>query len=279
MKELLKTITETSKERVRNPFIGTYILSFLIINWKPTLFLMFSDLKIEEKLIIIENKYTSLSYNLLLPLGIALVYTIVLPYFMWLIEELNKKSVKGRKNNQTEQLFIDIKNKQNLAIEESKLEDIKANYREKADLNLKLEKFKEINSEYQAIIKNQKVELTKIKEENSNLKGFLNNGLSKEAEEKLSKEFSEFRNSKLFPYFKDIGISINNFSSFPQSLNEIIKEKYIHNGIIQKRESEENNEYYFTEKGKYFWKEYVLGVEVDSYNTYPDEPELDELPF
>ncbi|CAM1346789.1 conserved protein of unknown function [Tenacibaculum insulae] len=271
---------ETSKERVRNPFIGTYFLSFLIINWKPILFLLFSDLKIEEKFQVIENKYTSLSYNLLLPLAIALIYTIVLPYFMWLIEELNKKSVNGRKNNQTEQLFVDIKNKQNLAIEESKLEDIKANYREKADLNSKIEKFKEINLEYQEIIKTQKIELTKIKEENFNLKGFLNNGLSKEAEEKLTKEFVEFRKSKLFPYFKDIGISINNYSSFPQSLNEIIKEKYIHNEIIQKRESEENNEYYFTEKGKYYWKEYVLGAEVDNYDTYPEQkPELEDLPF
>ncbi len=269
---------ETSKERVKNPFIGTYFLSFLIINWKPILFLLFSKLNIEEKLTIIDEKYTSLTYNLLFPLGIALIYTIVFPYFMWLIEEINKKSVNGRKNNQTEQLFIDIKNKQNLAIEESKLEDIKANYREKSDLNSKIEKLKNINSDYQEIINSQKSEISKLSDENSNLKGFLNNGLSKETEEKLSKEFSDFRKSKLFPYFKDIGISINNYNNFPQSLNEIIKEKYIHSGIIQKRVSEKNSEYFFSEKGKYYWKEFVLGAEVDNYNKFPD-PESDELPF
>lgn len=280
MKDLLNTLKETTKERIKNPFIGTYIFSFIIVNWKPILFLFFSDLKIEEKITFIEVKYTSLSYNFIVPLVISLIYTILLPYFMLLIEEILKKSINGRKKNQVQQLFIDIKNQQSLAIEESKLEDIKANYREKADLNSKIEKMKDINSEYEEIIKNLKNDIKDIQKENFNLKGFLNNGLDKELEDKYKNDFINFKESKLFPFFKDIGISINNYANFPQSLNEIIKEKYIHNEIVQKKVAEENIEYIFTDRGSYYWKQYVLGADVDHYNKYPTaEPETEDLPF
>jgi len=111
MKELIKSFFESSRERVKNPFIGTFAISWIFINWKPIFILLFSELKTEKRIQEIELNHTSIKYNLVLPFIISLVYVIVLPYIMWLIDELVKKSIKGRKENVITQLILDVQGK------------------------------------------------------------------------------------------------------------------------------------------------------------------------
>ena len=152
MKELIKSFFESSRERIKNPLIGTFAISWVLINWKPIFILFLSDLTIEKRIHEIELNHTSLKYNLILPLIIALIYVIILPYLMWLIDELIKKSIKGRKGNIITQLILDVQGKQKLAIEENKLEDIKADYKDKAELNKQIEQLnKEIETKTNVI--------------------------------------------------------------------------------------------------------------------------------
>ena len=131
MKEIIKNFLDTTNERIKNPFIGAFLISWIICNWKAISVFILSNYPIEAKIDIIQRNYSGLWNNLYLPIIIALIYIIILPYFMWLIEELIKKSNSGRKRNLVRQQVEDYVGKQELAIEESKLEDLKANFREK----------------------------------------------------------------------------------------------------------------------------------------------------
>ncbi len=50
MKEFLQSIFKTTEERVKNPFIGAFMASWVVFNWKPLAFFIFAGKKIEEKI-------------------------------------------------------------------------------------------------------------------------------------------------------------------------------------------------------------------------------------
>lgn len=283
MKELIKSFFESSRERIKNPLIGTFAISWVLINWKPIFILFLSDLTIEKRIHEIELNHTSLKYNLILPLIIALIYVIILPYLMWLIDELIKKSIKGRKGNIITQLILDVQGKQKLAIEENKLEDIKADYKDKAELNKQIEQLnKEIETKTN-VIDSQRIGLNTLNEDYAELKALLkesdkNEKISNPNFEKLKDEYLEFQKSDMYEYFREIGASIRNYNKFPDRINEIIKEKYLINEIVEEAIDEENRNYYykFTDKGNFYWKEFVMGITVKKQAPTIDP---DDLPF
>ena len=165
MKELLSTFLETSRDRLKNPFISSFILSWLAFNWKPLFIILFSSKNIESKISLIETKHVSLILNLWLPLSFALFYIILLPYLMWLLEELSNKAIKARKTNQINQQVFDIQNNQNIAKEEVSLENIRANYKEKADLNKQIDNLKNQILEKDSKIKEMNDKMTELNNE------------------------------------------------------------------------------------------------------------------
>lgn len=284
MKELIKSFFESSRERIKNPLIGTFAISWVLINWKPIFILFLSDLTIEKRIQEIEINHTSLKYNLILPFIIALIYVILLPYLMWLIDELIKKSIKGRKGNIITQLILDVQGKQKLAIEENKLEDIKADYKDKAELNRQIEQLnKEIETKNN-VIDSQRIGLNTLNEDYAELKALLKESdktekLSNPNFEKLKEEYLEFQKSDMYEYFREVGASIRNYNKFPDRTNEIIKEKYLINEIVEEAIDEDNRNYYykFTEKGNFYWKEFVMGITVKK--QVPTKDPDDDLPF
>lgn len=283
MKELIKSFFESSKERIKNPLIGTFAISWVLINWKPIFIILFSNLTIIERINEVELNHTSLKNNLIIPISIALFYVIILPYLMWLIDELIKKSTKGRKENIITQLVLDVQGKQKLANEENKLEDIKADHKDKAELNKQIEQLnKEIESKNN-VIESQRIGLNTLNEDYAELKILLKESdktqkLSNSDFEKFKEEYSKFLNSDMYEYFREIGGSIRNFSKFPDRTNEIIKEKYLINEIVEEAVDEENRNYYykFTDKGNFYWKEFVMGITV---KKQVPKKEHDDLPF
>jgi len=285
MTDILKSFFEASKERIKNPLIGTFAITWVLLNWKAVVILVFSGLTIEKRIDLIETSHTSLKYNLILPLAIAFFYVIALPYIMWLVDELIKKSSKERKDNLVNQLIIDVQGKQKLAIEENKLEDIKADYKDKVELNRKIEELtKEVETKNK-VIDSQRIGLNTLNEDYSELKDLIKESNKKEELsnpnfDKYKEDFLKFQKSDMYEYFREIGGSIRNYSKFPDRTNEIIKEKYLINEIIEEGIDEENNNYYykFTSKGNFYWKEYVMGITVTK-QIPKEEAEFDELPF
>lgn len=67
MKEIFTSFFESSNERIKNPLIGTFIISWTIINWKPIVILCFSNNEIVEKINLIESEYSSVFKYLFIP--------------------------------------------------------------------------------------------------------------------------------------------------------------------------------------------------------------------
>jgi hypothetical protein len=173
MRELINTFLDTTKERIKNPFIGAFIFSFIAFNWKPIFIIVFASKSIQEKINLVETKYTGLIYNLWLPIIFAIFYVLVLPYVMWFFDNISSKAVEGRKKNIVKQQLFDLKSKQELAEQESKLEDIRASYRETADLNQKIEILKNQINERDNTIEIIQVELETAQNDQKRLQNFL----------------------------------------------------------------------------------------------------------
>ena len=268
--DLFNTIVETSKERIKNPFIGAFILAWIVMNWKGIFYFLFSDASVEERLLIVDLKYTSWSNGLWYPLSIAFFYIVLLPYLMWGLEELGILSTKGRKENIYDQLMFDIEKKQDLAEEEAKLEEIKAGYREKSDLNDKIERLEvqldqrdlTIESLRKEIEKNNNVKLENSVSRSTSKSGSIKTQLS-ERNKRYDRDFKEFMDDEeMVRYFYDIGQSIIRERNFPVKVSENVKQKYLYNFIIEERfdESDERTGFYFTEKGSYFLNQFLISV-------------------
>jgi hypothetical protein len=281
MKEILKSFFEVSKERMKNPLIGTFMITWVLINWKPIFIALLSKKTIVERIDFIELNYSSIYSYLTIPLAIALFYVIVLPYLMWGIDELMQKATTGRKKNLTKQIIIDYKGKQQIAIEESELEDKKAGYRDKADFNKQIEQLRNQLDERDNELKRQTIELKEIAEENLNLKNFVssnNNDKSESQNTLFNNLYEEFKESDLYDYFKDVGVKIRNNQGFPHGINEIIQEKFLIQNIVEEVKEENNFYYQLTNKGLYFWRKYLNSIRVTK-NIEPSNDIDNDLPF
>lgn len=287
MKEIIKSFFETSKERIKNPLIGTFLISWIAINWKPISILFFSNKDIEDRITHIIDNYSSFQSYFLVPFIITIVYLIILPYFMWGMDEVLKKSIIGRKKNIIKQLVIDIIGKQELAEEENKLEDLKAKYRDKADLNKLIEKLKKQLEDRDNTIDNLQIDFKTLNEDYSQIKSLVEKdntkNLSENTLKQLENEYKEFKESDLYEDFREIGLSIRNRNEFPNHINDIIKEKYLYQNIVNKVTDEENQRinYELTDKGNFFWREYIMNITIVKKRKAPPPPpvEPDDLPF
>ncbi|MFD1161829.1 hypothetical protein [Hwangdonia seohaensis] len=281
MKEILKSFFETSRERIKNPLIGTFLISWTAINWKPITVLLFSNQSIENKIDYIESCYSNFSTYFLIPFLIALIYVIILPYFMWAVDELIRKSTIGRKRNLIKQKIFDYEGKQKIAIEDSKLEDLKASYRDKADFNKQIEQLRNQIDEREEHLKELSTELQNVHSENQDLKKLISDSdnIKKNNQDSIyENQYIEFKESDLYDYFKEVGVKIRNGGDFPHGINEIIKEKYLLKNIVEEVQTEDKFYYKFTNKGLSFWKKYVNSIRV-SKNIKPSDDIDDNLPF
>lgn len=131
MKELFVSFIENFKDRIKNPFLGAFLLGFVSFNWKAIFTLLFSNKIIEERIIFLESNYSDIQHLLFYPFLFALVYSIILPYLLALVEWVSKYSASLRRKIFNSIKLSEIKAFKDIALEEIDLEEIKANHREK----------------------------------------------------------------------------------------------------------------------------------------------------
>nr|WP_321235279.1 hypothetical protein [uncultured Psychroserpens sp.] len=268
MKNFIKTFFETSSERIKNPFTGAFMISWIIFNWRALLLICFSNLSIEERINQINLNYVSIYSNLIFPLLLAIIYIGLIPYIMVVFDKILKKSVIERKGNLKEQMIIDLKAKQEITLEENKLEELKADYREKIELNEIIQDLQEKIDVRTAQLNALKDEFKTLNEDNLQLKEIAEQNdtatLGKEEIENFKKQYIEFKETDLFKYFRDIGLSIKKRNEFPYSIQDIVREMYEAQDIVTDIESKENNKkkFGFTQKGNYFWREFIINLKV-----------------
>lgn len=67
LSEVINSTKETLKSRLSHPLLGSFIISWLIFNWKPIFYLFFADDKVVYKLKSISENYSSFETLVYLP--------------------------------------------------------------------------------------------------------------------------------------------------------------------------------------------------------------------
>jgi len=279
MTNFIKTILDTANDRLKNPFISTFLISWFAFNWRPVSYAFLSSADINERITYIDNNFLNNRDQIWLPLLFAGIYVLIIPYLMLVIDKLSKYAVISRKRNIVEQKLLDLKSKQDIVSEEVVLEQIRANHKEKADLNKTINSLEsKIKSQDEMII-SLKNNLNEVKTRNKKLeqrrKPIGQEELTEEEKVNFAASYIEFSKSDLFQYFEDIGKEVSAFRTISH-IDRFVIEKLIHNNIIvQHRVEEEGFSYDFTKKGHFFWREFVLQKPLIAEKNYKETP----LPF
>ena len=217
------------------------------------------------------------------PLIFSAFYVLVFPYLMLLIEWLSKNAKKGRKKNLVSEKIDDLIDKQRIAKEERKYEEEKAGNVEISVLNSKIKELTNDNEEKRKSLESLKIDVSEIKKEKNRLQQYINLEIPDNVEysdsekEKLDEEYKEFLKTEVSSYFEKIGTEISQFKSIPESTENIVIEKLIYSGLVNRIDDENQRTYYLlTKRGKYFWKNYVLAKRI---LTQEELDNLNDLPF
>lgn len=68
MFDSLQSLKQTINERIKNPFIGTFVIAWIAINWRPLSILFFSKDNIQQKILEVNTNYSHWHQYLLFPL-------------------------------------------------------------------------------------------------------------------------------------------------------------------------------------------------------------------
>ena len=104
IKEWTSSIRTNFEQRLSNPLLGAFSVSWVFFNWKALLFLSVSDKSIEDKISIVEESYSDLTTVLVYPLISAAVLTLALPwvsYWIQVIQEYVNKRGHLRSSDMT----------------------------------------------------------------------------------------------------------------------------------------------------------------------------------
>ena len=122
--DLLKEIIDSSKERVKTPISGAYVLSFALWNWRPITLLLFEKATITQKIIVINSEYCN-KMAIIGPFLLGVFFTVGVPYIMTVIDFLlapaKKKRLKTIYQSKTNELSEQIE----LVVKELELQDKK----------------------------------------------------------------------------------------------------------------------------------------------------------
>lgn len=77
IKEIYLSVNKTSGDRIKSPFYGVYVFTWLAFNWESVAIFIFSDMKMENRVSFINSSYP---FSFIVPLIISVSLTILLPF-------------------------------------------------------------------------------------------------------------------------------------------------------------------------------------------------------
>lgn len=185
VKDFFQSVYDSYRDRVKSPFIGSFMISFLIFNWRAFAILFYSEWPIHCRIEWIEEQYCNLK-NLLFPIGISFFYVLILPYINLFIEFVLKyyTEKKQQKIDDLETARL-LKRKENAKLLRQ-IADEKAGTSEINNLQTKIESLqKEIND----LVEQDKIETKRWNERIS---------ASHEKEKQLNKSIDVLNQEKKF---------------------------------------------------------------------------------
>lgn len=249
MLTLLQQIYDASRERVKNPFLGSLVISWLLMNWESMLMLLFSDLIMAERIDWVNKNCFKGVWNLV-PVAVAIFYVIGLPYLMWVLDRLSSTINRKRIEDSIHDKISIMAKRKELAQKEYEVESAKAGTKEIEELNERIEGLKmDLQNEKKL---SQELE-SKFEEYASGQSRPTNSYLPAPFGSELS--LDEFKSHKApFDAFLQVSQSIRNNGDFPENLDSDIIDYYLANDIVKEPELDDEP-YLMTELGKNFMRE------------------------
>ncbi|MCK7244958.1 hypothetical protein [Enterobacter asburiae] len=226
IKDVIGAFRQTSLERVKNPFLGAFVFSWIAFNWQALVILLFSERTIEKRLGIINDHYDIGSF-LLGPICTSILITFLLPQINKIITKIQDKP-----NSDTIELTLNSKIK--IAELQQSIAEIEArkklaDKKEEKYIEESIYRIKEENSKLnekvlskELVIKDLNTKLSNAIIEENNYKSLLN----VEKDSKLKAEQTALRmskdNSTLNSNIRDLEIRIN---STEVLVDNLLKEK------------------------------------------------------
>lgn len=149
MTDFIKEFFHTIDDRLKSKVLGPFLVSFIFWNWKPLILIIASKNDIENTInYIVQCNYFSWKNVLAFPLGISLIYSIVLPFanlaLGWLVIWPQGKSIQSHYVLRKKRRVEDVK----IAKLDFEVENAKAGKIELEDLNSKIQALSNSNEKY-----------------------------------------------------------------------------------------------------------------------------------
>lgn len=244
MTEIFNNVIDTTKERLKNPFLGAFILSWIAFNWKGISYFILSDERIADRMETIETDYVGWYSGLGYPLIFAIFYLLGLPIVMLLFDGLSKWALEKRKDHQKDLKISDYKRLTLLAKEEFLLEQEKAGYRDTKTLNAKIELLNTQLQEKEELIAN-------LNQRNSVLEDFGNEPIQQS--KGLDELYQEFLNNQNLVTAIDLIVSELERGEDVKVSNKT-EEFFIKNGLLRVHSIENEVRYSLTPESRYIYQ-------------------------
>lgn len=211
------SIIDPLHQRISNPFIASFLISWVIFNWKTIVFLIFSSQSIENKFEFISHSFYGNEWygtkNILLyfifPLVISFLYLLLLPRLENIFDDLNK-GPKIKKSDSIKDINLKIlENRKAYAQTQAEIENIRADYLKVQGLNQNIEALNaELDLRNTTIEKNE----SQIRSQSNELE-----------ELNLTLERIKTENDKLKNESENLRDSVGNYGVFKSEVEEIIR--------------------------------------------------------
>lgn len=142
MIDTLQSLKHTINERIKNPFVGTFVLAWSAINWRPLSVYFMSKQDIQGKIAEINKNYSDWHCYLLWPLLVAIFYILVLPYLMAGFEFLASFSKIFREKNYSKVLVEELKSKNEILKQQVQNEKVLTEFKDRASINHEIQTLK-----------------------------------------------------------------------------------------------------------------------------------------
>lgn len=128
LKEWTTSIKKNFEQRLTNPLLGAFSVSWVLFNWKALLFLMQSNKEIEAKIGYVESNFNDISFLLYYPLISAVFITVVLPWVSYFVQSAQEFVNKKRSLKQFQYDTELLKAKKDYITIQSEIDHIKATH-------------------------------------------------------------------------------------------------------------------------------------------------------
>lgn len=157
--DFLKGVFTVTVERLKIPILNSILISWVIINWKIVLVLLFSENSIERRIYLVSEEYSDPLFVYWLPIIVGLAYVIGLPLIKKMLFHMLVELNKVNWNDHMDYRIGSYKKKIEEEKERNKLQLIKAENKNIDDLRKKNEELEDEKNQLKKTIELLKKEL------------------------------------------------------------------------------------------------------------------------